>query len=306
MFFSRVFGRGGADDDLAEYRAGYPKTAVREDKNACDNLRFYQNKIAGTDGVFIDRFHERLFGAYAALEQGHSYVQWLCPIREQSAFNNDSQPLMLHEIAAMKADPAIMKRVFLSTRLMLDFYGFDLNVDALPAGAAAPAASASAAASAAPGASGAAATSKAVAANSTAKAKPSGDDEECDDEAPRGPATVSTAPALLWQSPTFPWLQLGQCRVSVTRQQDARAWRPKFRNLLDHGHNNLRITRINKFVGELGLENVKVAILIGFRTEIFETGMLKSLAQSYLRYWSGTVYDDATRARLQQIPGAKQ
>ena len=40
--------------------------------------------------------------------------------------NSQSQMLMLHEIAALKADPAFPKRLLSSYRMMLDFYGMQL------------------------------------------------------------------------------------------------------------------------------------------------------------------------------------
>ena len=40
--------------------------------------------------------------------------------------NWDAQPLQLHERDAMRADPAIIRRVIESYKLMLDFYGMEL------------------------------------------------------------------------------------------------------------------------------------------------------------------------------------
>ena len=47
------------------------------------------------------------------------------PIREFGV-NYASQPLQIHEIEAMKADPEIMERILKSYQLMLDFYGMRL------------------------------------------------------------------------------------------------------------------------------------------------------------------------------------
>lgn len=40
--------------------------------------------------------------------------------------NFESQPLQQHEIESMKSDPAIIERILLSYKLMLDFYGMRL------------------------------------------------------------------------------------------------------------------------------------------------------------------------------------
>lgn len=41
--------------------------------------------------------------------------------------NFESQPLQLHEIQTMKADPVIIERIIRSYELMLDFYGMQLE-----------------------------------------------------------------------------------------------------------------------------------------------------------------------------------
>jgi len=41
--------------------------------------------------------------------------------------NYESQPLQVHEVNAMKADPVIIERIIESYKLMLDFYGMRLN-----------------------------------------------------------------------------------------------------------------------------------------------------------------------------------
>lgn len=40
--------------------------------------------------------------------------------------NYESQPLQMHEIRAMKADPIVVARIIESYKLMLDFYGMRL------------------------------------------------------------------------------------------------------------------------------------------------------------------------------------
>lgn len=40
--------------------------------------------------------------------------------------NYHAQPLLLHEIKKMTADPTVIDRIITSYRLMLDFYGMEL------------------------------------------------------------------------------------------------------------------------------------------------------------------------------------
>lgn len=55
------------------------------------------------------------------------------------------------------------------------------------------------------------------------------------------------------------------CRVTgaVTRHVDASHWKKRFHNLCTHSHNFLRITRISKCLGELGLEHFQVRWSLG-------------------------------------------
>jgi hypothetical protein len=113
-----------AAKDTETYRNGYPG---QEDDDRIDvNVRFYQNNIPSKpEGAFIDQIHAQWHGDYSLLERHHGYIQWLFPIREHG-MNYQSQPLQMHEMAQIKADPACQARVIKSYRLMLDFYGFDL------------------------------------------------------------------------------------------------------------------------------------------------------------------------------------
>ena len=88
-------------------------------------------------------------------------------------------------------------------------------------------------------------------------------------------------------------------------------WIKCYRNLNSSGHNYLRITRILKFLGEMGLEFIKIAWLSFFAQEIIVTRALKNCLRSFCDYWVGTIYDDAERAKftawyrgLQADPGS--
>lgn len=77
-------------------------------------------------GDYIDVIHSTWKGNYAKLEVHHGYIQWLFPIREHG-MNSESQPLQLHEIEKMKADPQCMERFLRSYEMQLHFYGCVLD-----------------------------------------------------------------------------------------------------------------------------------------------------------------------------------
>jgi hypothetical protein len=60
-------------------------------------------------------------------------------------------------------------------------------------------------------------------------------------------------------------------------------------------HNNLRITRILKCLGEFGFEDIKLALIKFFVSEIFGAGNLKGCTESCLKYWIETIKDDTER-----------
>ncbi len=323
MFAS--FFRKTSDRDLEQYRNGYPGKKDNNDPKQNLNLLFYTNQHPMIpDGIKIDVFHSRIFGKYGALESGHSFIQWLFPIQEESPYNWQAQQLQKQEIKAMKSNPEILKRIFRSLRLMLDFYGFDISLEYFNN-------------------------------NQQQKQKQQKENEEDDDDEEEEEETETKqnqkqqqqkskavqqqqqkpknqSPKRnqrknddddntdedsdnnenddddeenpneeLWEA-TFPWKNLCNARATVTRQPDAKNWKGKFQNLLTHTHNNLRITRILKCLGEMGLENLKLATLAGFKHEIFESMALLKLADSYLNYWSGTIYNDQVREQFQSIP----
>lgn len=110
--------------DVQEFLDGYPD--IEHDPSQSDNLLFYQNELrCRPDRKLIDDLHEEWLGDYDTLEYKHGFIQWLFPIREYG-MNFESQPLQPHEIEAIKADTAAMKRVLTSYKLMLDFYGMAL------------------------------------------------------------------------------------------------------------------------------------------------------------------------------------
>ena len=355
------FGRQSSRDDLAEYRAGYP--GRNDDANATANIRFYRHEVPMMpDRVLVDDFLSRAFGRYDALEAGHSYIQFLFPVRDISAFNPHAQPLQQHEIAAMVRDGAVMRRVFRALQLMMDFYGFEVVAAAeSPAGAAssrerrrdrrgggssclgsgccdggdddviaapapptpqrnvapvpsAPPARERSCEGSVASASATQGTSKAVLeqqrqqwqqqqqlqhrARPHEPTTPTSDDATAhgDDVDPSGagagPDDAPDATAGARLAGGFPR------HIIVQRMRDDRTRRQRFQNLLRNGHNNLRITRILKCLGELGLEAAKLAVVEALRVEVCDTRELEPLRTTLASYWAGTVYSDAAREAL--------
>jgi len=111
--------------DVREFLDGYPENENEEGLSA--NLDFYSNKRkCRPDNVYVDEIHEQWRGDYSKLEYKHGFIQWLFPIQEYG-MNYQSQPLQRHEIEAMRADPEVVSRVLRSYRMMLDFYGMNLD-----------------------------------------------------------------------------------------------------------------------------------------------------------------------------------
>ena len=114
-----------AKEDAERYLNDYPNDNLDE-PNANDNIKFYRNEIKSQpNGEFLENIHKNWWGNYQTLEQNHSYIQWLFPIREEG-MNDYSQPLMKHEREIMREDDEIRQKIIQSYRLMLDFYGFEL------------------------------------------------------------------------------------------------------------------------------------------------------------------------------------
>ncbi|KAL8614375.1 hypothetical protein ACOMHN_007713 [Nucella lapillus] len=75
-------------------------------------------------------------------------------------------------------------------------------------------------------------------------------------------------------------------------------WRDRFQHLNFSMHNYLRITRILKCLGELGLERFKAPFLRLMLHEALRTGRLGRTLDSCYNYWIGTVRDDEERQSI--------
>jgi len=204
-------------NDAAQYLQHYPNDTIN-DLGADLNYRFYTNQIrSDPDGDFIDKIHKQWLGNHRLLEQHHGYIQWLFPIREDSPFNGRAQRLMRHEIDKMIKDDAVRRRLISSYRLMLEFYGMQLE-----------------------------------------------------DE---GKGSIGRGPN----------------------------WRERYEFLNTSMHNFLRITRILKCLGELGLDHYQAPFVEYVFKEIIHHGNLKGLFKSARDYFSAVVRDSEARNRLQAM-----
>jgi len=110
--------------DIRDFLQNYPS---RRPSRSTTNLDFYSNQIPfRPGGCTIDHFHTHLFGNHRTLELHHGYIQWLFPIREQG-LNHYADPLQTHEAKIIRSDPQMQSRLVQSLKLMLDFYGMQVD-----------------------------------------------------------------------------------------------------------------------------------------------------------------------------------
>ncbi|KAM6163897.1 opioid growth factor receptor [Rhynchocyon petersi] len=187
--------------DMRRYRHHYPDLVERDCNGDMPNLSFYKNEIRFLpNGCFIEEILQEWREDYELLEDNHSYIQWLFPLREPGV-NWHAKPLTLREVEAFKSCPEVMERFVQAYELMLGFYGVELR--------------------------------------------------------DRHTGAV--------------------CR--------AHNYQKRFQNLNWHSHNNLRITRILKSLGELGLEHYQAPLARFFLEETLVRRQLQAVRQSALDYF---------------------
>lgn len=82
---------------------------------------------------------------------------------------------------------------------------------------------------------------------------------------------------------------------SVVRAEN---WKERFLNLNNHSHNNLRITRILKCLGEMGYGHFQAPLVRFFLEETLCKNNLPNVARSVLDYFVFTVKDKEERREL--------
>uniref|UniRef100_A0A8B9FEK8 Opioid growth factor receptor n=1 Tax=Amazona collaria TaxID=241587 RepID=A0A8B9FEK8_9PSIT len=220
-FFQRSFQFSGrrnwnAAEDLQRYRHQYPDLmeSENEEEEEMVNLMFYKNKTRFLpQGLFIENLLESWWDNYEVLEENHSYIQWLFPLREPG-MNWCAKPLTCREIQAFKKSKEVMQRFIRAYQLMLGFYGIVLINE-----------------------------------------------------------------------------ETGELKR-------AENWAERFQNLNRFGHNNLRITRILKCLGEMGYEHYQVLLVKFFLTETLVKGTLPNVKRSALDYFLFTIRSKQKRREL--------
>uniref|UniRef100_A0A673VLT7 Opioid growth factor receptor (OGFr) conserved domain-containing protein n=2 Tax=Suricata suricatta TaxID=37032 RepID=A0A673VLT7_SURSU len=200
--------------DMRRYRHHYPDLIERDGNGDMPNLSFYRNEIRFLpNGCFIEDILQNWREDYDVLEENHSYIQWLFPLREPGV-NWHAKPLTLREVEAFKSSKEVRDRLVQAYELMLGFYGIQLE-------------------------------------------------------------DRST----------------GQLRR-------AHNYQTRFQNLNSHSHNNLRITRILKSLGELGLERYQAPLARFFLEETLVRRELPAVRQSALDYFVFSVRCPRQRRQL--------
>ncbi|XP_027708478.1 opioid growth factor receptor isoform X1 [Vombatus ursinus] len=203
-----------AVQDMQRYRRRYPGLTDNESNDEMLNLKFYKNEIAFLpNGYFIEDILKNWKEDYDILEDNHSYIQWLFPLRERGV-NWHAKPLTLREIQEFKKSAEVMRRFVQAYELILGFYGIELENH-----------------------------------------------------------------------------KTGKVRKADNYQE-------RFQNLNSHSHNNLRITRILKCLGEMGYEHYQVPLIRFFLEEILVNRCLPSVKQSALDYFMFTVRNKKERRKL--------
>ncbi|XP_039936044.1 opioid growth factor receptor [Hirundo rustica] len=202
--------------DLQRYRNHYPdlKEPENEEEEEMWNLSFYKNEIAFVPhGVLIETLLSSWGDKYETLEENHSYIQWLFPLREHG-MNWRARPLTCQEIQAFRKSKEVMDRFIRAYKLMLGFYGINL------------------------------------------------------------------------------------VNEETGELERAENWRERFENLNRFSHNNLRITRILKCLGEMGYEDYQVHLVKFFLTETLVEETLPNVKRSALDYFLFTVRSKEKRREL--------
>ena len=115
------------------------------------------------------------------------------------------------------------------------------------------------------------------------------------------PALLARARRSVQMMLRFWGLSLASAAAGETVRRDDACWREQFENLCRHPHNNLRITRALKFIGEIdSLRHLQEPIVSAFCTAIVDDQLLAPSAEALLLYWIPVVRDEAARKHLSQ------
>ncbi|KAM4842653.1 opioid growth factor receptor [Thomomys bottae] len=116
-----------AMQDMYRYRHYYPDLEEQDCNGDMSNLSFYKNNIPfQPNGCVIENILQHWKDDYDILEDNHSYIQWLFPLREPGV-NWHAKPLTLREVQEFKNSKEVTERLVRAYELMLGFYGIQLE-----------------------------------------------------------------------------------------------------------------------------------------------------------------------------------
>jgi len=78
-------------------------------------------------------------------------------------------------------------------------------------------------------------------------------------------------------------------------------WKERYRNLNSSFHNYLRITRVLKCLGEMGLEHLKKPFVEFVLSEIYENGELVNCHESCVKYWCEVIRSGEEREAIHNL-----
>lgn len=111
--------------DLYMYRHDYP--AKSRENSGQVNLKFYMKEIPlKPDGIYIDDILTTWKGDYDKLENNHTYIQWLFPLREPG-LNWHAEELTTEEIKEFLKTKEAKSNYLQGYEIMLDFFGMKLE-----------------------------------------------------------------------------------------------------------------------------------------------------------------------------------
>jgi hypothetical protein len=90
-------------------------------------VKFYRNEESYIDDSGIEVILDSILNVWSHdyLEECHSFIQWMFPLKEPSRFNPSAPLLTDEDIKIFRADNLIQSNLSKSLNRMLDFYGFE-------------------------------------------------------------------------------------------------------------------------------------------------------------------------------------
>jgi len=98
--------------------------------------------------------------------------------------------------------------------------------------------------------------------------------------------------------PTTTTIQDGTTTNTITVERNPKIWKERYHQLNTTPKLQKRVSRVLKSIGEMGFEDLKVALVQHFVNEISKNNELNRLKTIALDYWIPTILDDQKRSDL--------